>query len=244
MADGTGWQPDPFGIHEERYVNAEGTPTKLVRDRGQESYDHPPKGGTSGRGLAGGQSSESTKAAQQTGAQVSLPSKLTAGADDSDESVVVPVDDPEHVEWNPIDGVWHFRGADGAWYPGGGPETLDWQRINGVWHFKGADGGWHPEGSPTSAQPAPSHSQGQTALSSTTYLPKTSPMAIASLVLSLLWLGGIGSILAIVFGRQAHRDISAGRGQLTGSVMAMWGIILGWVGLVCLALIILNALSR
>ena len=38
----TGWHPDPFGLHEARYFNADGQPTKLVRDRGRESYDEPP----------------------------------------------------------------------------------------------------------------------------------------------------------------------------------------------------------
>jgi len=38
-----GWHPDPFGIHEERYVSVDGLPTKLVRDSGRESYDPPPE---------------------------------------------------------------------------------------------------------------------------------------------------------------------------------------------------------
>ena len=38
----TGWHPDPFGVHEARYFNADGQPTKLVRDRGLESFDEPP----------------------------------------------------------------------------------------------------------------------------------------------------------------------------------------------------------
>ena len=38
----SGWQPDPFGIHEFRYLSSSGAPTKLVRDRGVESYDDPP----------------------------------------------------------------------------------------------------------------------------------------------------------------------------------------------------------
>lgn len=37
-----GWHPDPYRIHEERYVSVDGTPTKLVRDGGRESYDPPP----------------------------------------------------------------------------------------------------------------------------------------------------------------------------------------------------------
>ena len=39
-----GWQSDPFGVHEARYFSADGQPTKLVRDRGAESYDEPPSG--------------------------------------------------------------------------------------------------------------------------------------------------------------------------------------------------------
>jgi hypothetical protein len=38
----TGWHPDPFGVHEARYFSADGQATKLVRDRGLESYDEPP----------------------------------------------------------------------------------------------------------------------------------------------------------------------------------------------------------
>jgi hypothetical protein len=40
----TGWHADPFGVHEARYFSADGQPTKLVRDRGIESYDEPPSG--------------------------------------------------------------------------------------------------------------------------------------------------------------------------------------------------------
>ena len=38
-----GWHPDPYGLHEERYVSVDGQPTKLVRDAGLESYDPPPE---------------------------------------------------------------------------------------------------------------------------------------------------------------------------------------------------------
>ena len=36
-----GWYTDPYGRHEARWFS-DGTPTKLVRDRGVESYDKPP----------------------------------------------------------------------------------------------------------------------------------------------------------------------------------------------------------
>ena len=39
---GWGWHPDPYAQHQERYISVDGTPTKLVRDFGNESYDPPP----------------------------------------------------------------------------------------------------------------------------------------------------------------------------------------------------------
>jgi hypothetical protein len=41
-ADVDGWHPDPFGLHEFRYFSSGGKPTKLVRDKGVESYDDSP----------------------------------------------------------------------------------------------------------------------------------------------------------------------------------------------------------
>jgi hypothetical protein len=59
---------------------------------------------------------------------------------------------------------------------------------------------------------------------------KTNGYAIASLVLSLLGLCGIGSILAIVFGNMAKKEIAiSGEG---GAGLAKAGIIIGWIGAV------------
>jgi hypothetical protein len=41
VASPHGWQPDPFGLHEERSFTR-GEPTRLVRDSGIESYEMPP----------------------------------------------------------------------------------------------------------------------------------------------------------------------------------------------------------
>ena len=58
---------------------------------------------------------------------------------------------------------------------------------------------------------------------------KTNGYAIASLVLSLLGLCGIGSILAIVFGNMAKKEIAiSGEG---GAGLAKAGMIIGWIGL-------------
>ena len=62
----------------------------------------------------------------------------------------------------------------------------------------------------------------------------TSTNAILSLILSILGLIGIvpviGSILGLVFGYNARKEIEASD-DLSGEGMAQWGIILGWVGL-------------
>ncbi|NBD35729.1 MAG: DUF4190 domain-containing protein [Chloroflexi bacterium] len=62
----------------------------------------------------------------------------------------------------------------------------------------------------------------------------SSTNAILSLILSILGLIGIvpviGSILGLVFGYNARKEIEASD-DLSGEGMAQWGIILGWVGL-------------
>lgn len=55
-------------------------------------------------------------------------------------------------------------------------------------------------------------------------------LAIASMVLGILWLYGVGAILALVFGYRAKLQI-ARTGQ-RGAGMATAGIVLGWVGVV------------
>jgi hypothetical protein len=56
-------------------------------------------------------------------------------------------------------------------------------------------------------------------------------MAIAAMVLGIVWIYGIGSILALVFGYSAKGQIDASGGRETGRGMAVAGIVLGWVGL-------------
>lgn len=63
----------------------------------------------------------------------------------------------------------------------------------------------------------------------------TSGLAIAALVLGLLWVGGIGSILALVFGVIAIGQIKRSEGQITGRGMALAGAILGGLGVVVIA---------
>ena len=66
---------------------------------------------------------------------------------------------------------------------------------------------------------------------------RTSGLAIASLVLGILWPYWIGSLLALIFGLIAVRDIDRSGGMVTGRGLAIAGIVLGLIGLGLLALI-------
>src|SRR5215475_3955221 len=67
---------------------------------------------------------------------------------------------------------------------------------------------------------------------------QTSGMAIASLVLGILWMYWLGSILALVFGYLAKREIRLSAKPLDGNGMATAGIVLGWVGIATMTIVI------
>jgi hypothetical protein len=71
----------------------------------------------------------------------------------------------------------------------------------------------------------------------------TNGLAIAAMVLGILWVYWIGSILALVFGYVAKGQINASGGQQGGRGMAIAGIVLGWVGIgfLCIGVIALMA---
>ena len=60
-------------------------------------------------------------------------------------------------------------------------------------------------------------------------------MAVASLVLGILWLYWIGSILALIFGYLARQQIRE-RGE-GGDGLAVAGIVLGWIGVAVVVVI-------
>jgi hypothetical protein len=65
----------------------------------------------------------------------------------------------------------------------------------------------------------------------TTVAPhSTNGLAIASLVLGILWLYWVGSILALIFGYIARQQITQRQGMQDGRGMATAGIVLGWIG--------------
>ena len=58
----------------------------------------------------------------------------------------------------------------------------------------------------------------------------TNGLAIASLVLGIVWVFGLGSILAVIFGFVARKQIRESGGRQGGGGMAIAGIVLGFVG--------------
>lgn len=86
--------------------------------------------------------------------------------------------------------------------------------------------GQTPSGPPQYQQPYGQQSYGQQSSSS------TSGMAIASLVLAIVWLGGIGSLAAVVLGILAIRQINNSRGAQGGKGMAIAGTTIGALGVV------------
>lgn len=68
---------------------------------------------------------------------------------------------------------------------------------------------------------------------------RTNGLAIASLVLGILWLYWVGSILALVFGYAAKGQIDRSGGAEGGRGLAIAGIVLGWVGVGTLVLVLL-----
>ena len=70
---------------------------------------------------------------------------------------------------------------------------------------------------------------------------RTNGMAIASMVLGILWIYWIGSILALIFGYIARNQIRE-RGE-GGAGMAMAGIVLGWIGVGFLIIVIIAGVA-
>jgi hypothetical protein len=58
----------------------------------------------------------------------------------------------------------------------------------------------------------------------------TNGLAIASMVLGIIWIYWIGSILAVIFGHVAKSQIRNSGGTQTGSGMATAGLVLGYIG--------------
>jgi hypothetical protein len=64
-------------------------------------------------------------------------------------------------------------------------------------------------------------------------------LAIASVLVAVLWFAGLGAVLALFFGYRARRQIKDSAGRQTGSGMATAGIILGWIGIAIVVTVVI-----
>jgi hypothetical protein len=63
--------------------------------------------------------------------------------------------------------------------------------------------------------------------------------AILSLVLSLIWIGGLGSVGAVVLGHMAKRQIADSEGQQRGDSLATAGLVIGYIGIALLLIYVI-----
>ena len=103
-----------------------------------------------------------------------------------------------------------------------------------------SDGKWYPPTVQPGPPPSPVPPVGNAPVSTPEVrsVARTNGFAVASLVLGLLWVLGLGSILALVFGIVAQKQIRASSGAERGEGLAKAGTVLGAVGVACLMLII------
>jgi hypothetical protein len=128
--------------------------------------------------------------------------------------------------------------------PSGGWKS-EWQSggWQSQWQQPGSEQGWRQEQPRQPVQPDGPAGWHQTPDGRwVAAAPSASGRATASLVLGLVGLVFcplICSVLAIVFGYQARKEIAASGGQLAGGGSATAGIILGWIGTVIYGIFLL-----
>jgi hypothetical protein len=73
---------------------------------------------------------------------------------------------------------------------------------------------------------------------------RVSRMLSDGFMFSIVWLGGIGSLIALIKGLRAMKLIRQSNGQITGTNMAWWCIIVGAAGVVVGPLLIYLSLTK
>ena len=74
-----------------------------------------------------------------------------------------------------------------------------------------------------------------------TTTPATNGFAVASLVCAVSWFFGFGSVLGVVFGHLALRQIEQGGGVQGGRGLAIAGLVLGYLSLAFLGVVMVVA---
>ena len=68
--------------------------------------------------------------------------------------------------------------------------------------------------------------------------PATSGLAIASIMIGIIWIFGLGSLAAIYLGRRSLAEIAGSNGTMDGRGLGIAGIVIGFAGLAGSALLI------
>lgn len=128
------------------------------------------------------------------------------------------------------------------WPPAEPPSTPSEPPGPGWW--LASDGKYYPpEQAPGPQTPPPPAFTAYSTYGAPAVQATTNGLAIASLVLGILWLYWIGSILALVFGYVAKGQIDRAAGRQSGRGLAIAGIVLGWIGVAVLVLVVVVAIA-
>ena len=130
-----------------------------------------------------------------------------------------------------------MAGTVGEWRqdPFGRHEYRYWNGTQWTEHV--ADQGRQATDVPTPAPPVPPPPPGSGVVATpsgrlvTATPPRTNGLAVAAMVLGIVWVYWIGSILAVIFGHVAIAQIRGSGGTQRGKGMAIAGLVLGYVGI-------------
>jgi len=68
---------------------------------------------------------------------------------------------------------------------------------------------------------------------------KVSKILSRGFIFSIVWLAGIGSLIAFISGLQARKIINRSNGEIIGLKMAWWWIIVGALGMIILPITVI-----
>jgi hypothetical protein len=72
-------------------------------------------------------------------------------------------------------------------------------------------------------------------------VPATNGLAVASLVAGVMWIGWVGSVLAVIFGHIALKQIDQHEGREQGRGLTIAGLAFGYLGVATLVFVVIAA---
>ncbi len=183
-------------------------------------------------------------AARRSAGQAAQGSQPPAGSDQETTGFPGPAD---YDQPGGFQQPGEFQQPGGYDQPAGFPQPGGFQ-APGTYQDPGA-GYQHAGGTPPAGYQAPAWGGYQPQPGTGNWGPggypmavrRTSPLAIASLVLGIIWIFWLGSIAALIFGYVSLRQIKS-RNE-SGRGMAIAGIVLGWLGMATLLLSIIIGIA-